>query len=113
MSVTYEWIVEQMEVYPEKDNFLEVVFNVHWRCNANEGNYNATSYGSVGVQLDSNTSDFIPYAHLTQAQVVAWVKNALGADQVADIELGLAGQIENLITPPVILPQLPWMQAAE
>ena len=107
MAITYNWVIEQMEAYPEKDGFTEVVFTCHWRCNANEGNYNATSYGSVGVQLDP-AETFIPYANLTQDEVVVWVKNALGAEQVADIERGLEGQIENLITPPVIRPPLPW-----
>lgn len=108
MTVSYDWKIEQMEAYPEKDNYQDVVFCCHWRCNANEGNYNATSYGSVGVQLDPDTEDFIPYANLTQAQCVAWVKDALGAEQVADIERGLEGQIENLINPPVVRPALPW-----
>jgi len=110
MAITYNWVIEQMEAYPQYEGHSDVVFNVHWRLNANEGNYNATSYGSVGVTLDPD-SDFVPYANLTQAEVVNWVKDALGEEQVADIERGLEGQIENLITPPVVRPPLPWVAA--
>lgn len=110
MAITYNWIIEQMEAYPEKDGHTDVVFTVHWRANANEGNYNATSYGSVGVTLDPD-GDFTPYANLTQAQVVGWVKDALGAEQVDDIERGLAGQIEHLKSPPVVRPPIPWAAA--
>lgn len=112
MAITYDWIVEQMEAYPEKDGFENVVFTCHWRANAADGNYTATSYGSVGVTLDPD-ADFTPYENLTQEQVVSWVKDALGSEQVADIERGLAGQIDNLKNPPVVRPPLPWAQAAE
>lgn len=107
MSVSYNWIVEQMDAYPEKDNLQEVVFNVHWRCNANDGNYHATGYGTVGVEFDQSET-FIPYSSLTQDEVVGWVKNALGSEQVADIERGLEGQIDSLITPPTVTLPLPW-----
>lgn len=110
MAISYEWKIEQMEAYPEKDGFSDVVFTVHWRVNAADGNYSATSYGSVGIQLDP-ASDFIPYANLTQDEVVGWVKDALKAEQVTQIETGLAGQIENLKTPPVVTPPLPWANA--
>ena len=107
MAITYTWIVEQMNSYPEQDGHTDVVFTVHWRVNANEGNYNATSYGSIGVTLDPE-APFTPYADLTQDQVVGWVQGALGAEQVAEIESGLAGQIANLINPPVVTLPNPW-----
>lgn len=107
MAISYEWKIEQMEAYPEKDGFSDVVFTVHWRVNAADGNYSATSYGSVGVQLDT-TQNFTPYNQLTKEQVVSWVKDALGTEQVTQIESGLEGQIENLKNPPVVRPELPW-----
>ena len=107
MTTTYDWRIEQMECYPEQDGHTDVVFTVHWRCNASEGNYNATSYGSVGVTLNAE-ADFTPYANLTPTEVVGWVKDALGEEQVSDIERGLAGQIANLISPPTVNLPLPW-----
>ena len=110
MSVTYNWVVEQMDSYPEKDGYSDVVFTVYWRVNATESNFAATNYGSVGVSIDPE-EPFTPYPDLTQDQVVGWVKSALGEEQVTQIEAGLAGQITNLINPPVITIPLPWSAA--
>ena len=107
MSITYNWIIEQMDSYPEKNNLKNVVFNVHWRVNANEINFNVTRYGTVGVQLDDD-SNFTPYSDLTQDQVIGWVKDALGTDQIAQIEEGLAGELKHLITPKTATLELPW-----
>jgi hypothetical protein len=109
MAITYNWIVERMDSYPEKDGLTDVVFTVYWRINANEGNYNATSYGSIGVSLDP-AEPFTPYADLTESQVVGWVQSAMGPELVADIEAGLAGQIAALINPPVVTLPNPWSE---
>lgn len=107
MAVTYEWVIEQMSCYPEYEGEQDVVFTVCWRLNGNEGDYNGTVYGSVGVTYEAG-SPFTPYADLTQDQVVGWVKAALGDEQVAAYEANVAGQIENQKNPPVVNPPLPW-----
>jgi hypothetical protein len=108
MSVEYTWLVEQMEAYPQKDGFNDVVFTVHWRVNGADGQYVSTVYGSQGVTLDPDAT-FTPYADLTKEQVIDWVKDAMGQGQVAAIEDNLAGMIANQINPPVVTPPLPWV----
>lgn len=108
MAIEYTWLVEQMEAYPQKDGFSDVVFTVHWRVNAADGQYFSTVYGSQGVTLNPDET-FTPYADLTQEQVIAWVKDAMGQGHVASIEDNLAGLIANQITPPVVTPPLPWV----
>ena len=110
MAITYEWKIEQMEAYPEKDGFTDVVFTVHWRRQATDGTHHADVYGSQSVTLDAD-ADFTPYANLTQAIVEGWLEDAMGEERVADIDRSLDKQIENLITPPVIRPPLPWIAA--
>ena len=107
MSITTTWVIEQMNCYPTYESETDVVFNVHWRVNATDGTYNATSYGTVGVTYVAG-SPYTPYADLTQAQVIGWVQTALGAEQVATIEAGLATNIANQTHPPVVSPALPW-----
>jgi hypothetical protein len=107
MSITTTWIVEQMNCYPTYESQTDVVFNVHWRVNATDGTYNATSYGTVGVTYVAG-SPYTPFAQLTQAQVVGWVQESLGAEQVTKIEASLATNIANQINPPVVSPPLPW-----
>jgi hypothetical protein len=72
-----------------------------------DGAYAGSVYGSVGVTVDPD-APFTPYADLTQAQVIGWVKSALGAEQVAAYEANVATQIANQIDPPVVTPPLPW-----
>lgn len=107
MATTIEWIVSQMDCYPQKEGEQDVVFTVHWRCNGVDGQYSGTSYGTQGVTYEAG-SPFTPYADLTKAQVIGWVQSAMGADRVAEIEASVANQIENQKNPPVVSPALPW-----
>lgn len=107
MAAQINWIVEQMNCYPEKDGEQDVVFTVHWRCNGNDGDYSGTSYSTQGVTLDPD-APFTLYADLTQEQVIGWVKDAMGVERVAEIEASVAAQIENQKNPPVVSPALPW-----
>lgn len=107
MAITNTWNVQQMNCYPELDGETDVVFTVHWTLTATDGTYNGSVYGSVGVTLDPD-APFTPYADLTQAQVIGWVQDALGEEQVASYEANVAQQIENQINPPVVTPPLPW-----
>jgi len=107
MSITTTWVIEQMTCYPTYESQTDVVFNVAWRANATDGTFYATSYGTVGITYVAG-SPYTPYDQLTQAQVVGWVQDALGAEQVATIEAGLAANIANQANPPVVSPALPW-----
>ena len=110
MSVTNTWVIEQMNCYPQAEGQTDVVFTVHWRVNATDGTYFATSYGTVGVTYVAG-SPYTPYVQLTQSQVVGWVQDAMGPEQVASIEAGLATNIADQVNPPVVTPPLPWASA--
>lgn len=107
MSVTNTWSVSQMDCYPTYEGETDVVFTVHWLLVGYDGDYTASVYGSCGVTLDEG-STFTPYADLTQEQVIGWVRDALGPDQVAALEANVAQQIADQINPPVVTPPLPW-----
>jgi hypothetical protein len=109
MAITNTWNIQQLDAYPELDGQADVVFSVHWQLNGTDGTYNGSVYGSVGVTLDEGAS-FVPYADLTQAQVIGWVQSALGEEQVTAYEANVAQQIENQINPPVVTPPLPWSE---
>lgn len=111
MAVSYTWGVVRLDCYPEYDNHTDVVFTVHWNLTGTEVDsgttYTGYVYGSVGVTLDPD-APFVPYADLTEAQVVGWVQSALGEDQVTAYEANVAQQINDQIVPPVVTPPLPW-----
>jgi hypothetical protein len=108
MTTTKTWYINQMDVYPEKNGLTDVVFTVHWSLIGDDGEgHTGSAYGSVGVTLDEG-GDYTPYDKLTQEQVVGWVKDALGEEQLALLEINIGNQIEEQINPTVITPQLPW-----
>ena len=86
--MTIEWKIEQMD----RQTSNGLVTTVHWRANATEDSYSATSYGSVGLTAGQS---LIPFADLTKEVVIGWVKDKLGAEQVTAVEESLAAQIES------------------
>lgn len=106
--ITYDWIAEQLEFYPEHDGLKNVVFSINWRCNAQDGEFSATNYGSLGVEYSAD-APFVAYKDLTSDLVVNWIKQTLGAEQVAKIESGLSDAIDLKKTPKSIAAPPPWL----
>lgn len=109
MAITNTWAVVQMDAYPEFDGNADVVFTVHWTLNGTDGDHTGSVYGSAGLTLDPEAT-YVPYADLTEAQVIGWVKDALGEEAVTGYEANVAQQIADQINPPVVTPQLPWSE---
>jgi hypothetical protein len=95
----FNWNVVQMDRLTS-DGF---VVTVHYTVNAVDGEYTASTYGTVGY-TEQQGEQYIPYADLTEAEVVGWVQESLGKDTV---EAGLAAQIE-LEKNPVQESGVPW-----
>lgn len=66
------------------DNF---VTTVHYNVTKVDGDYSASTYGTVSFEAGTPTT---PYASLTKAQVIEWVKDKLGEEVV---EASLTAQI--------------------
>ena len=80
------------------------VVTVHYNISAVDGDYTASTYGTVGF-TEQPGETYVPYEDLTQEQVVGWVQDAIGKDTV---EESLAGQIEAQKNP-VQESGLPWV----
>ena len=105
MATTYDWNCRTVDCYPTDESYTDVVYNVHWIVigtsdqKDSEGNfYTATNIGTQTVSTDDIT-DFTPFADLTNADVVAWTKAAMGAQQVTALEANIQSQIDLEITP--------------
>ena len=94
----YTWTIAQLE-RQASDDFVTIV---HYRVTAIDDTYTASTYGTVSYTQESET--FIPFADLTEATVIGWVKESLGEDTVQD---ALASQIEAQKAPASIA-GLPW-----
>lgn len=72
-----------------------MVFTAHWRVSAADGDASGSVYGTQSFPAkDPSDSGFVPYDSLTEAQVIQWVKDAMGADTVAAHEAAVQAQIE-------------------
>lgn len=94
MSATAEWNIASLERHLANG----YVYTAHWTVSLEEEGETASAYGSVGFS-DPDPDSFTPYDQLTKEQVVGWVKNALGTEQVASMEESLANQIQQKINP--------------
>ena len=92
--ITYNWNCKAVDVYPVNEGNNNVVYNVHYRV-VGEDSETAVIADFIGTQvLDvSDITDFTPFEDLTNDKVTEWVKSAMGADSVSEIENVIASQI--------------------
>ena len=83
MAVT--WTISTLE-----RNTDDGVVVAHWRASDADGEHSGSSYGTCGFTPDSTAEGYTPYADVTEAQVIGWVKADVDADA---IEASIASQI--------------------
>jgi hypothetical protein len=106
MANTYTWTVNNMVSYPQAEGYTDVVVTINWSCNGTDGTYYGALVGKTDVKLDPN-APYTPYANLTEEQVVSWVWETIGPNQVTATQNAVAQQIANNYYTPTILPN-PW-----
>ena len=104
MAVT--WDVGQLDSTNTVDSLSDVVTTVHWTASDTDGDYSASSYGSVGLS-EPDAKSFTAYKDITKDNAIAWAKAALGSDEVTKIENSIASQIAKLKNP-VTISGVPW-----
>ena len=93
MATTFTWGINTLE-REAADGF---VFTAHYTVNAEDGTYSSGAYGSIGLERPDT---LVPYADLTEDEVIGWVKEKLGgAEKVAEIEAALQAQIDEQHAP--------------
>jgi hypothetical protein len=94
------WNIANLDRQVSMDGKADVVTAVHWEITDSEDvgsgddavTHTARRYGSVSLDT-SDLSSFTAYADITEANAIAWVKAAFGADQVAVYEKAVADEI--------------------
>ena len=90
-----------------------VVLTAHWRVSKTQDGHTGSVYGTVSFPAkDPADPTFIPYDGLTEAQVIQWVKDAMGANQVSAYEAAVQGQIDAQINP-TKASGVPWSSAQQ
>lgn len=97
---TVNWKVTSLNrELPDGDQYPEgkVLYAV-WEASYEEGGKVASCGGSVGFR-EADPQHYTPYSQLTEEQVLQWIFEALGPDQVVSIQEALYQQVQNLISP--------------
>ena len=78
MAITSNWSVDEM-TRTESDGGVILVY---WSCvsSDSESGLRAQEGGKLRLTPDPSASDFIPYASLTEANVLGWVYDSLTED---------------------------------
>ena len=96
MSTTFTWSVATLD----RTVADGIVGTVHYTVSAADDTYSSGAYGSVGLEAPAEGDTVIPYADLTEAGVIEWVKTALGGEEkVTEIEAALQNQLDEQRTP--------------
>jgi hypothetical protein len=80
---TTNWSISEMERV-KATGFVNIV---HYNVTKTDGDFSASIYGTINFSADTPKT---PYASLTKAQVIEWVKDKLGEEV---IETSLVSQI--------------------
>ena len=85
----------------ERNTADDTVVIAHWGASLTDGDYSASAYGTQSFTRDENSPAFIPFADLTEAEVVGWLELDEG------LEANLQAQIDEQKTPTTVS-GVPW-----
>ena len=105
MAVT--WTISQLERNTDGNG----VVVAHWRASdsevVGEVTHSGSSYGTCGFTPDVDAEGFTPYADITEAQAIGWVKDSMGEEAVTGVEDSIAAQIADSKAP-ALATGTPW-----
>lgn len=105
---TYTWTIT--ELYTKAvGEFADYVVTAQFNVTGVDGEFSYTIGGSQQFEVKEG-QEFVPYAELTEATVVSWIKEELGTNGVLSITACIDGQIASHKNPPVVpqIAALPW-----
>jgi len=95
---------------PTPDYVVNVQYNVTGTDTSTPPNV-ASVQGSATFPVSTTQTTFIPYASLTQAEVLGWIQAE--PNVTVNTEACVQGQINSMVTPPIspTVTPLPWATA--
>jgi hypothetical protein len=73
MAINNTWSVSDMQ-RTESDGGISLIY---WSMISSDGTYSASEGGKLRCEYDASSSTYIPYADLTEADVLGWVYKSL------------------------------------
>jgi len=101
MSVTYTWSIPKNGLFTlNTEGQTDVVVQALYQVSGTDGTHTADIPGSVQFTYVSG-NPFVPFNQLTEAQVLTWVKDTIGADRINIMEKQVANILDFMANPPV------------
>ena len=113
MAITYQWVIQQMVTKPTEDGLQDVVIQANWLYRGIDTDDSekiiaaVTENGQTPFNTPPNPDTFIPYADLTEAEVISWIEANVDMVQLNAL---IDYDIEQVLNPPVVILPLPWEQ---
>jgi hypothetical protein len=104
MDIIYTWSITNLKSLIHFDGY---VVQAHYTLTGVLDTYIANVTGVVDFKVNREQLLYKPYSSLTEADVITWVKAALG-DMVNMFENDIALRIQDQITPVYSSLPLPW-----
>jgi hypothetical protein len=86
------WVITNTDYYLSADGETDVIYCLHWTCSDTQDGFTGSVYSTQAVSYTVGTP-FTPYDSVTQAMMVEWLKDAMGAEAVAATEAAVQSQI--------------------
>jgi hypothetical protein len=107
-TTEFSWVISQLNCAVESEGLSNVINVIHWRYNATQVDGDKTwfaeTYGATSV-AQPNPQNFIPYADVTEAEVISWLEEILPIDAM---QASLEANINLQINPKEVTLPLPW-----
>ena len=97
----FKWTIANLE-YTNDDSKGVVV--AHYRVDGVDGEYSMGAYGTQSFTPDPEADGYVAFEALTEADVIAWVQNAVDKDAV---ESAIQAKIDEQKNPATVS-GLPW-----
>jgi hypothetical protein len=108
-TTLFSWVISELNCAVESEGLPDVINQIHYRYNATQEHdgkiYFADTYSVVSV-AQPNPQNFIPYADVTEAEVIGWLEEIL---PVEAMQLALENKIALQINPVEVTLPLPWL----
>ena len=103
MTISYKSSFSELDIElgPDADDHTDVVYTIHWRYTATDGEdppHTAAAVGTASVKWEEG-QPWIPYEDLTVSDVQGWTVEQLGEEQIEALQASFDAQIAEQITP--------------
>ena len=110
MSITFTWAINPKGLITKTNNGnADTVVQVCYKIGATDGVHTVLQYKVAQLVLGDGGT-FIPFADLTENQVLAWVKASLRPNQEDEFKSLLIQELEHKAKPPtpIVAKAAPW-----